>query len=789
MGRKRRKARRAKRRQRRKERRRKVFGGIKKAGVTAGKGIAKAVEVSKKISPTAIVSSAIPIIPEAFTSIKDIISGGNGENNPINDSGISKEELARRRSEARQILLSTKVEAVFSEPSRLQNLFVELAEQLAEPHRFDIFAPNSVNFGILVNYRQEWKPEDYQVGEMVGSIPLAPKETRKYSKKRKVVTKRNRKEIESNLYNSKKETQETRRADAEIVRKAAQKTNFSISSEGTFNFKLGSIRTNTGFEKDDSKESSKTKKTFRESVLKAAQEYKQERKVEISTDELFESEFTESGEISNPNDEIPVTFLFFELQRRYRINEKIHSLTPVILVANEVPKPEEIDEDWLIKHDWILRRAMLDDSFIPALDFLSQSLIGEEFSLDLLQDHAETQASIVEDLRQQITSRQDSLDTLTKRIEELVEEKARIRAQNSNEGLLEKLDEKFFGGGEGGDLEIIKVRESYLQSSSERLEDELMGIQRQLVQANSLLDKATQDLVIATKDHLNKQTEINRLRIHVKDNILHYMQAIWEYEPTDQRYFRLYNIEVPNLEKRYTKQQPINKFRKLDIKNPLAFSADFEGVNRNVNRYAFELSAPKISLARAGEKLPTKKLVEICDLDNLIGFKGNYMMFPMKEDNVITKFMKASYEDYSGEQVKLRDADPFGNFTFEEFKDYLKKVHEINPELLSQEEIKEAVCHVMTQKLLQPDDDENIVIVPTDSLYIESLPGTNPLLEDFKLVHRAIDVKKVQAEVRHMELENIRLAARLNEEDFEDSNIEKRIEILNKDNHSTNIQE
>ena len=69
------------------------------------------------------------------------------------------------------------------------------------------------------------------------------------------------------------------------------------------------------------------------------------------------------------------------------------------------------------------------------------------------------------------------------------------------------------------------------------------------------------------------------------------------------------------------------------------------------------------------------------------------------------------------------------------------------------------------------------MIVPTDSLYIEALVGTHPLLEDFKLIHRALDVKKVQAEVRHAELENIRLAARALEGKDEDPDIEKKIVI------------
>ena len=62
-------------------------------------------------------------------------------------------------------------------------------------------------------------------------------------------------------------------------------------------------------------------------------------------------------------------------------------------------------------------------------------------------------------------------------------------------------------------------------------------------------------------------------------------------------------------------------------------------------------------------------------------------------------------------------------------------------------------------------------------LYIECLVGTHPLLEDFKLIHRALDVKKVQAEVRYAELENVRLAARALEGEREDPDIEKKIVV------------
>jgi hypothetical protein len=88
----------------------------------------------------------------------------------------------------------------------------------------------------------------------------------------------------------------------------------------------------------------------------------------------------------------------------------------------------------------------------------------------------------------------------------------------------------------------------------------------------------------------------------------------------------------------------------------------------------------------------------------------------------------------------------------------------------------------MARRLLS-DDKPEMVIVPSNSLYIEALPGTHPLLEDFKLIHRAIDVKKAQADLRHAELENLRLAARLETGNFADPNIEKKILIETNDKH------
>src|SRR5262249_8768383 len=118
--------------------------------------------------------------------------------------------------------------------TRLTQLLTELETRLAERYAFDVFAENSINFGIMVTYRQTWEPQQDQVGDLISTIPLAPKEVRRYTTR--VLTKKSRavKEIEDNLQTRKTETSDTVRADEEIVKKAHEKTNFNIGAEETF---------------------------------------------------------------------------------------------------------------------------------------------------------------------------------------------------------------------------------------------------------------------------------------------------------------------------------------------------------------------------------------------------------------------------------------------------------------------------------------------------------------------------------------------------------------------------
>ena len=170
----------------------------------------------------------------------------------------------------------------------------------------------------------------------------------------------------------------------------------------------------------------------------------------------------------------------------------------------------------------------------------------------------------------------------------------------------------------------------------------------------------------------------------------------------------------------------------------------------------------------------TRKLVEVADLDNVLAYKGNYMVFALKENNYITLHMMQDYVEVS-DALLLRDPDELGNYSVDELQELATCINHNNPEVF--EKYRDRFKQLLIDRLTSSRKDNELVIVPTSSLYIECLVGTHPLLEDFKLIHRALDVKKVQAEVRHAELENIRLAARALKGKDEDPDIEKKIVI------------
>ncbi|HEU4996337.1 MAG TPA: hypothetical protein VFT29_16080 [Gemmatimonadaceae bacterium] len=705
---------------------------------------------------------------------------------------------------ARRLVLENEA----SRPFRPTHTIIEdLKSQHSRAYPFRHFAASpqyrSVNFGLLVTYKQIWTLKSYQVGELVSTIPLAPKEVRKYSRRTLRRTKRAVQEVESRFERRTGETEERSRVESEIIHRATNKTNFTMSSTGTFSYGAGgggggggdkdagggmgvSGSNTTTFTRDVEKHSDSVKKEFNEAVRKASEEVKNERKTEISTEETVEEEITQSGEIMNPNDEIPCTFLFYELQRRIGIQEKIHALQSVVLVAQEVPAPSELTHAWLIRHDWILSRVLLDPSYAPALGYVSTSLISDDVALREMRDALFRQRKLVEDLKQDLADLRAlaglRYGALQKQIEKTAE------SAEGGGGLFGDVlggigdiagGIPIVGGivegainmvtGEGEPSQADQLREGAARDAYEREQREEQDLASRVMSAITTLASMQRDYTERLSRHLAQLGQVHRLIDHIWQNILYYMQAIWAHEPLDQLFLRLKDVPVPIFSKDKTKTIKIN---------PAVFAAatDVAAIDTKWVHATSGLGVVKPPISEA-DRITTVPLSRVANIFKPAGVVANYLVFPMYEANPITEFMMEPYVTLAEGEYGLSDPDPVGNMTLDEFADYvccLRKHYEKEDRTDEFEKLKPELRDVLKTLLQRSRRGEDIVIPCEDGLYIEALPGAHSVMEQFKHLHRIIDVKSAQADLRGKELNNVRRAELILQGDLEDPDIESK---------------
>ncbi len=515
---------------------------------------------------------------------------------------------------------------------------------------------------------------------------------------------------------------------------------------------------------------------MREATKKASEEYRNERKLEIHTEDDWKFEETSSAEISNPNDEIPVTYLFYQLQRQYEISEKLQRIVPVILVANKIPAPHDIDEDWLIAHDWILQRVILDDSFLPALKYLSGEFAADEFIVHEFRNNLYQIREIVESLREDIASG----EKLTEDYYESLRFAQRELAEEAGEGYVMKVLDKIYG-------EPLFRTEEGTEKRIENIQEEISRINKMNQELKSRLKLELDNLNVALRKYTEKlqsqithRIQIDRLRLHVKNNILYYMQKIWIHENPDQRYYRLAYNQVFTTETpptiTYSEFQNIIEDPDIDLDHLWA------GINKNKG-----FIKPDGELLLNNPIPHLENLSQVADITNLLGFFGNYMIFPLREENYLTLLLLGEYIlDATG---NLTDPDWLANQSIE---DLINLVNEVDLSVFEHPDgqdhytaVKKFLQDCIRTKLTSPYRKKETIVVPTESLFIEALPGKHPLLEDFKLLHRAIDVKKVKSEYRENELEILRKASRLLEGKNDDE-IAKKI-VIKSDTSSANV--
>src|SRR4029079_5246333 len=73
----------------------------------------------------------------------------------------------------------------------------------------------------------------------------------------------------------------------------------------------------------------------------------------------------------------------------------------------------------------------------------------------------------------------------------------------------------------------------------------------------------------------------------------------------------------------------------------------------NATHVTYNVSLPRPTLSEQ-----PKKLHQVADIDTLLGFKGNYMIFPLTDfDNYMTWYLIHNYVDFDASGAFLSDPD------------------------------------------------------------------------------------------------------------------------------------
>ncbi|MFK4145057.1 hypothetical protein [Streptomyces sp. NPDC004065] len=225
---------------------------------------------------------------------------------------------------------------------------------------FSLFAPGDVSFGLRLTYRQEWRPLGNQPGEIVRTIPLAPKQVEKVTTKIVTTRKAARTSETATSTETSTESSSTTRDSTDVVDEASSKFGWHVDAEASGGIGPVSAKLSAGASGEQASSSKQAKTSLNEAMSKTAGRMRRDTKIVISTESTTSSETSTTSEISNPNDEIAVTYVYSRLQRQYEIYTSLAEVASVVLVPETVPAWDEVDESWLRDHEWILRRVLLD---------------------------------------------------------------------------------------------------------------------------------------------------------------------------------------------------------------------------------------------------------------------------------------------------------------------------------------------------------------------------------------------------------------------------------------------
>jgi hypothetical protein len=243
---------------------------------------------------------------------------------------------------------------------------------------FTSFPAGEVNVGLRLIFRQEWRHLGAQRGECIRTVPPAAERAQRESIEATPGARTRSGAGDLRKIETTVEQGDTARSLDEVVNDALRATvdamKWPLDFEGSINLGVRGLAaaTDMGLETECRESSADISTRLSDIMHRMASRIRDETAVAVTVKPEEGSGSSLSTDVESPTDEDAATFVYSRLQNRYEVLTRPGEIQNVVLVAEKLPAPAEIDLSWVRRHDWILRKVLLDETFRDALDTIGQ---------------------------------------------------------------------------------------------------------------------------------------------------------------------------------------------------------------------------------------------------------------------------------------------------------------------------------------------------------------------------------------------------------------------------------
>ena len=242
------------------------------------------------------------------------------------------------------------------------------AEGPAADYPFTPFPTGKMLYGLRVIHRQTWRPLGYARGELVRTVPLGPKEIRRVSSKIVTRSKTTSTQEEATSQERTSDTASTTKDSSDVVSEASSKLNRHAEAEVSGGVPLVfSAKISAGISDEQAASDKTSKARLNETMEKTASRMKRDTKVTVSTEGETTFEESTAIELTNPNDEVAVTYLYHRLQQPFWVATEIAEVHSVVLVPEPLPDWSEVTESWIRRYGDVIAAVLLDPTYAAIL--------------------------------------------------------------------------------------------------------------------------------------------------------------------------------------------------------------------------------------------------------------------------------------------------------------------------------------------------------------------------------------------------------------------------------------